>query len=195
MRKLTILLMVVAMAATWGCSKSSDNGENATLNNQDLVSQIFSASMGAYSSAHALKGTYPINYPADYTQNGPEGGYIHVTGSVTGSITVNDQTGALISGIVQLGFTEVINGYAFKSNGGIYTMNGDPYISLAGTFTLVPGGLFGSASSMEIGGGVKVTGPNFNQTINIQLTIIINSNGQGGHVSGTIGGVGVDYDI
>jgi hypothetical protein len=59
----------------------------------------------------------------------------------------------------------------------------------------VPGGLFGTASSMQIGGGVKVTGPNVNKTINIQLTIIINTNGSGGHVSGTIGGIGVDYNI
>jgi len=194
MKKLLILLTVVAMMTTWGCSKKTDNGENATLNNQDLVAQIFAASMGAYSSGHSpVKGTYPINYQIDYNHPGPEGGNIHVLGSITGSITVNDQTSALISGFMQLGFTETINDFAFKSNGGTYTMNGDPYISLAGTFTLVPGWLFGSASSMEIGGGVKVTGPNLNKTINIQLTIIINSNGKGGHVSGTIDGIGVDY--
>ncbi|MEI6456925.1 MAG: hypothetical protein WCO93_11605 [bacterium] len=193
MKKLLIMLTVVAMMTTPGCKKKTTNGEDATLNNQDLVAQIFNAGMSAYSLGQALKGTYPVNYQADKQVAGPEGGYIHVTGSVTGSITLNDQTGALISGIIQLAFTETINDFAFKSNGGTYVMNGDPYISLTGTFTLVPGGLFGTASSMQIGGGVKVNGPNFNRSVNIQLTIIINSNGSGGHVSGTIDGIGVDY--
>jgi hypothetical protein len=138
MKKLFILLTVVAMVTTWGCKKKTDTGENATLDNQDLVSQIFAASMGAYSSAHALKGTYPINYPVDYTQPGPEGGNIHVTGSVTGNITVDDQTGALVSGFIQLGFTETINDFAFKSNGGTYVMNGDPDISLTGLLPSCP---------------------------------------------------------
>ena len=127
------------------------------------------------------------------TSMGIEGGTIHVLGSVTGSITVDDNTGALITGIVQIGLTEAINDYTFNSNGGTYTMNGAPYISLAGTFTLQPGGTFGTASSMSIGGGVRVTGPGVDQTINMQITIIINSNGTGGHVSGYVGAEHLDY--
>jgi hypothetical protein len=149
--------------------------------------------MSGYSQGMALKSTVPINYNVEYYQYGVEGGTIHVLGSVTGSITVDDNTGALITGIVQIGLTEAINDYTFTSNGGTYMMNGAPYISLAGTFTLQPGGTFGTASSMSIGGGVRVTGPGVDQTINMQITIIINSNGTGGHVSGYVGAAQLDY--
>lgn len=193
MKKLVYLIIAAAVVLSAGCKKKTDE-TTSTLDNKDLVSQIFAASMGAYSSAHGLKSSFPINYPVDYSVNGPAGGNIHVTGSVTGSININDQTGEILGGTLLLGFTETVNSYAFTSNGGTYTMNGAPYISLAGTFTLAPGGqTFGTASGMDIGGGVRVTGPNFDQTININLSIIINSSGNGGHVSGTIGGVAVDY--
>jgi hypothetical protein len=192
MKKISLILGALAIIALAGCKKDKEE-ETPTLDNKVLISEIFNAGMSGYSQGMALKSTVPINYNVEYYQNGVEGGTIHVLGSVTGSITVDDNTGALITGIVQLGFTETINDYTFKSNGGTYTMNGAPYISLAGTFTLQPGGTFGTASSMSIGGGVMVTGPGVNKTINIQITIIINSNGSGGHVSGQIGGQGVDY--
>jgi hypothetical protein len=192
MKKIILLVSAAAFVMLISCNKEKDKDE-PTLDNKSIVNELFKAGMSGYSQGMALKSTVPINYSGECYQYGVEGGTIHVLGSVTGSVTVDDNTGALISGILQLGFTETINDYTFKSNGGTYTMNGAPYISLAGTFTLVPGGTFGTASSMSIGGGVMVTGPGVNQTINIQITIIINSNGSGGHVSGQIGGQGVDY--
>jgi hypothetical protein len=108
-------------------------------------------------------------------------------------MSFDDKTGKILSGTMLPGLTETITDYAFKCNGQKYTMNGAPYVSLTGTFTFQPGGTFGTASSMQIGGGVQVIGPSFDQTMNIQLTIIVNSNGTGGHVSGTIGGEAIDY--
>jgi hypothetical protein len=192
MKKITYLLCAVALIAMISCNKEKDKDE-PTLDNKVLINEIFKAGMSGYSQGMALKSTVPINYNVEYYQYGVEGGTIHVLGSVTGSITVDDNTGALITGIVQIGLTEAINDYTFKSNEGTYTMNGAPYISLAGTFTLQPGGTFGTASSMTIGGGVRVTGPGVDQTINMQITIIINSNGSGGHVSGYVGAEHLDY--
>jgi len=184
---------LVACIAITGCKKEN----SSTLNDEDLIAQVFTAGMSWNTRAALLKGTVPINIQVDNTVQGPEGGYIHVTGSVTGSMTIDDQTSAILGGTMLLGLTETINDYAFISNEGTYTMNGAPYLSLTGTFTLQPGGTtFGTASSMQFGGGVRVTGPNgFDETINIQITIIINSSGTGGTVSGTIGGRSVNYSF
>ncbi len=193
MKKLVILVGLVACIAMIGCKKENSN----TLNDEDLIAQIFTAGMLWNSQAALLKGTYPINIQVDNTIQGPAGGYIHVIGSVTGSMSIDDQTGAILGGTMLLGLTETINDYAFISNDVTYTMNGAPYLSLTGTFTLQPGGvLFGTASSMQFGGGVRVTGTNgFDKTINIQITIIINSAGTGGTVSGTIGGRSINYSF
>jgi hypothetical protein len=198
MKKILVFILMAGIIGVTGCKKkSSDNTTTSgTLSNKDLIAQIFTAGMSWNDQAKLLKSTYPINIQVENTVNGPLGGYIHVIGSVTGSMTVNDQTGEIMGGTMLLGLTETINDYAFGSNGKTYTMNGDPYISLAGTFTLLPGGAtFGTASSMEIGGGVHVSGPGVNQTINIQITIIINTNGTGGTVSGTIGGNPVNFSF
>jgi len=192
MKKIILLLSAAAFIMLISCNKEKEKDE-PTLDNKVLINEIFKAGMSGYSQGMALKSTVPINYNVEYYQYGVGGGTIHVLGSVSGSITVDDNTGALITGIVQIGLTEAINDYTFNSNGGTYMMNGAPYISLAGTFTLQPGGTFGTASSMSIGGGVRVTGPGVDQTINMQITIIINSNGTGGHVSGFVGATQLDY--
>jgi hypothetical protein len=192
MKKIILFLSAVLLIAT-SCKKDKSE-EVATFDEKAVVMEVFTASMTGYSQAQMLKSSVPVNKWTETYVYGPEGGYIHVSGSVTGSININDQTGAILGGTLLLDFNETLNGYAFKQNSQTYTMNGAPYVSLAGTFTLLPGGTtFGTASSMEIGGGVRVTGPNYDQTINFNVTIIINSNGSGGHVSGTIGGVSVDY--
>ena len=182
------------MIAVNGCKKDSSSSSSTGLDNKDIVNAIFQAGMSWNTQTKALKSTIPINIPVDNTVSGPQGGNIHVIGSITGSMTLDDHTSAVLSGIMILGLTETINAYAFKSNGQTYTMNGAPYISLTGTFTLLPGGtMFGTASSMQIGGGVRVTGPAYDQTINFNITININSSGTGGDVSGTIGGVSINY--
>ena len=48
---------------------------------------------------------------------------------------------------------------------------------------------------MVIGGGFRVTGPNYDKTVNMEITIHINTNGTGGTVSGAIDGKGVYYTI
>jgi len=195
MKKTIILFGLLAFIVMSGCKKKETTGDT-TVDNKDMINEIFKAGMAWNSKAKEIKSIVPINIQVDNTVVGTEGGTIHVLGSITGSMNIDDKTGAVLGGTMLLGLTETINDYTFVSNGQTYTMNGAPYISLTGTFTLLPGGTtFGTASSMQIGGGVQVSGPNYNQTVNIQLTININSNGTGGNVSGTINGVSVNYSF
>lgn len=199
MKKIFVLFSVIALIAMVSCK---DEKSVTSVDPKAIISEIFKAGMSGYSQAQtvksqmvkpqALKSSYPINHTADYTMLGPEGGNIHVTGSITGSMNV-DANGNLLPSILLIGFTETASDYSFKVNGQKYTMNGAPYVSLTGTFTIEPDGTFGTASSMQIGGGVRVVGPSFDQTTNIQITIIFNSTGTGGNVSGTFGGEAINY--
>jgi hypothetical protein len=192
-KNMLVLFGFIALVTMSSCKK--DEKENTpTVDNKVLISEIFNAGMTWNTQTQALKSTVPINIQVDNTVTSPKGGNIHVIGSVTGSMSVDDVTGNILGGTMLIGLTETINDYAVEFDGETFTMTGVPYVSLTGTFTIAPGGgSFGTASSMQIGGGFKVVGPGFDKTINIQITIIINSNGSGGHVSGQVGGEPVDY--
>jgi hypothetical protein len=194
MKKLLGILFITSLLLTLGCKK--DDSGSASFDNKAFVQEVFTAGMMWNDQGKALRSSFPINIDVDNTITGAEGGTIHVFGSVTGTMNIDDQTGGITSGTMLLGLTETINDFTFESDGKTYTINGAPYLSLAGTFTLQAGGnTFGTASSMEIGGAYRVTGDGFDQTVNIQLTIIINSNGTGGSVSGTINGEVVNYSF
>jgi hypothetical protein len=199
MKKIFVLFSVIALIAIVSCK---DEKSVTPVDPKVIIGEIFKAGMSGYSQAQtvksqviklqALKSSSPINLPVDYTALSPEGGNIHVTGSVTGSINF-DANGNLLPSILLIGLTETVTDYAFTANGQKYTMNGAPYVSLTGTFTIEPDGTFGTASSMQMGGGFRVVGPNYDQTLNIHITINFNSTGTGGDVSGTIGGEPINY--
>ena len=166
-----------------------------------IIEALFSAGMTwnaeqDTAKSKILKSSYPINYSVDEYVYGTEGGNIHVFGTITGNMIFNDVSNEVTGGTLLIGFSETINDYKFDSEGDIYTMNGDPYISLTGTFSLLAGGnSFGSASSMQIGGGIHLTGPQYDKTINLRITINVNSNGTGGKVSGTINDEPINYSF
>jgi hypothetical protein len=196
MKKVFVLCSAFAVIAMVGCKK-----EGSAVDQKVIISELFTAGMSWNSqqksaAEQGLKSSYPINISVDNTIAGPAGGNIHVIGSVTGSMNFDDVTFNILGGTMLLGLTETINDYGIESEGQIYTMNGAPYISLAGTFTLQPGGsLFGTQSSMEIGGGIQIVGPGYDQTMNIDITININASGTGGDVSGVIDGVPINYSF
>jgi|GEM_PF-481260 len=200
MTKTLVLLFIIALTAMMGCKK--DKSENiGSVDNRVLINEIFKAGMTGYSSGISGKSliksgesSYPINVSITSTMQGPEGGTIQVLGNITGTMSIDDETGSFLGGTLLLGLTESISDYAFICNGQKYTMNGAPNLSLTGTFTVQPDGAsFGTASGMHFGGGVQVTGPEYDQTINMDITIILNTTGTGGTVSGTIGGEQVNY--
>lgn len=186
MKRSIFLVSILVLTLLSSCKK-----DVTEINKKAIVETLFNAGMAwnsQDSTKHkALKATYPINYSVDERIESSNGGSIHVFGTVTGNISLDDQTGETTGGLLLLGLTETINDFQYESEGETYTMSGDPYVSLTGTFSLLSGGnSFGGASSMQIGGGIHISGPRVDQTINIRITIIVNASGTGGTVSGSI---------
>ncbi len=186
MKRTILLVNILALILLSSCKK-----EVTEINKKAIVESLFTAGM-AWNSQDStkekvLKSSYPVNYSVDERIESSNGGDIHVFGTITGNITFDDQTNETTGGLLLIGLTETINDFQYESEGETYTMTGDPYVSLAGTFSLLPGGSsFGTASSMQIGGGVHISGPRCDETINMRITIIVNASGTGGTVSGTI---------
>lgn len=195
MRKLSLLIAMALVAQVLmisGCGKDDNNNtQQNPIDEKVLVAQLFGAAMNWQMTP---KSTIPINVNVDQVNPGPKGGNIHVIGSVTGSMSINEQTGAFLGGTLLLGLTETINDLVLTGEDGKdYTVNGAPHLSITGTFTLTGMNTFGTASNMTISGGIRITGNGVDITQNIQLTINLNSTGTGGHVSGKVGDEQVDF--
>ncbi|MGC8864549.1 MAG: hypothetical protein ACP5O2_02395 [Bacteroidales bacterium] len=195
MRKLSFLIAMAIVAQVFmisGCGKDDNtNSQQNPIDEKVLVAQLFGAAMNWQM---APKSTVPINVSVDQVNPGPKGGNIHVIGSVTGSMNIDDQTGAFLEGTLLLGLTETINDLVLTGEDGKdYIVNGAPNLSITGTFTMMGINTFGTASHMTISGGIRVTGNGVDITENIQLTINLNSSGTGGHVSGKVGDQQVDF--
>jgi len=198
--KTPALLFFVALTMIMGCKKDKSES-SSSVDNKVLINEIFKAGMTGYSSGISGKSlikssesSYPINVDVTSTTQSPEGGYIQVLGSITGTMNVDDLTGSFQGGTLLLGLTETVSDFAFISNGQKYTMNGSPYLTLTGTFTIQPdGNTFGTASSMHFAGGLQVTGEGFDETVNMDITILLNTSGTGGTVSGFVGGEQLNY--
>ena len=201
MKRTLVLVSVAALVAMVGCKKA------AQLDNKYLVGHIFQATMSGYSATHPArsssattpdtsepKPSYTQHAYTDYTLYGPAGGSTHVLGDLT--VTVNvDQQGNYLGGSASFQYTQTWNDFAFEdSTGQKWTLNGAPYISTVGLFTLQPNGTFGTASSIDISGAVRATGPNgYDHTADFLVTINIDSDGSGGDVSGTVDGRSLYY--
>ena len=132
------------------------------------------------SSLSAANAMPLVNVQISQRTNCAAGGYINVSGSLTGSIS-NNGTGALSFGV-----TETINDWQCF---GAFIFNGDPYLSAAGTFSFLSG-VLSSPASISMGGGFKWTG-NGGGSCTLQLTALVYSNGTG-HTSGQVCGQQVD---
>ena len=187
MKRTILLIPVLVLLLLSSCKK-----DVTEINKKAIIESLFNAGMVWNSqqdstSDKVLKSSYPVNYSVDERVEGSKGGEIHVFGAVTGNITFDDQTNETTGGLLLIGLTETIHDFQYESEGETYTMTGDPYVSLTGTFSLLSGGSsFGTASSMQIGGGVHISGSQCDETINMRITIIVNASGTGGTVSGTI---------
>ncbi len=195
MKKILILSCIIALLVFFSCMKENTDN-NGAIDNKVLIDRIFKAGMAWNHELPDLKSTYPVDISVDKTIEGPEGGNIHLLGSITGSMNQNDQTNEILDGTLLLGLTETINGYSMFYDGKKFVLSGAPFISLTGTFTLLPGGItFGTASSMHVGGGIRITGPNYDKTADVNVTINIKADGRGGDVSGKIGGETVNFSF
>jgi hypothetical protein len=205
--KITKILGVVAAIAIAAClagcgsSSSSDGGggdvltENQAIalseqisgvamnamNNMDVnasVSQGLEVDAGKTVQCNTETGTCTYNIPLSWSQNCTAGGRIGVTGSITGTTTDG-------SGFLQIGATETITDWQCITG---YIINGDPYISLSGTFSFL-GGAPATQQSMTISGGFK-WGTTAAESCQISLSINFSSDG-GGTMTGTVCGYSV----
>jgi hypothetical protein len=121
-----------------------------------------------------------INQPIAATRSCTAGGTIAVTGNISGSIS---NTG---TGLIQISATETITDWMCLPP---LVVNGDPYISLVGTFSFL-NGFPATQQHVGISGGIKWTGDGAG-SCQIQLDTNFNGNGSG-HTTGVVCGHAVD---
>lgn len=190
------IAVLMLLAAAGSCSAgslldtSSKGPSQAVVNS--FMTQVAHSFGNGMASAHllgpagdrAVQGMGPsptlVNVQVSQRTNCTSGGYINVTGSMTGSLDNNG------TGVLQLQVTETINGWQCISG---YTMDGAPYLSAAGTFSYL-NGQQSTASSISFGGGFQWTG-NGSGTCSIQMTMLFNPDGTG-HLSGVACGYQVN---
>jgi hypothetical protein len=189
---LSVFAAVAVAAFMAGCGSSSSGGgggdEGSMTQNEALylVGSLQSAAEYAQSTgnytptasvgADALKTvqcttTPPIsctfNVPIDAGINCTAGGRIQVLGSITGSMT--DGTGML-----QIGATETISDWQCVTG---FIVNGDPYISLTGTFSFMNYAL-STQHQLTLTGGWK-WGTTAAESCQLHLVIDIDDSGAG----------------
>ena len=122
----------------------------------------------------------PINQQVTGRTNCTSGGRIEVNGSLTGNI---DQNG---SGILLLQVLETITDWRCIPP---FVINGDPYLSAAGSIPFLNGQM-SSAATFNFGGGFK-WGTSAADSFQINMTLIINPDGSG-RISGVAGPYSID---
>lgn len=119
-----------------------------------------------------------INQPISYTLTCTAGGNMKASGSITGSISDNG------TGVISLQIPITITDWGCEPPA---IINGDPYVSITGTFSFV-NGYPGTQQHISVSGGFKSA----TQSCQILLGTDFNPNG-GGHTSGTCCGYSVDF--
>jgi hypothetical protein len=199
------MLLVPAVVLAVGCG-GDDEGTGPSSNDisdaqaQSIAFEVTAASINALNSntgepsvSLMLAGTaagsaIPIRFDYSHTESCPLFGRIGVTGTMSGSI--NDQG----SGQLWLQVTETLTDCTFDSSHGDLVINGDPSLSLTGTFSFLNGSP-ATQQSLTLSGGFRW---NFDEGGSgfcaINLTLNLATAGSGTTtVSGTVCGRQVNY--
>jgi hypothetical protein len=193
----------IAMAASWagcGSGSSSDGGNGSGMSESEAVAlseQLSGVATNAMNniSAQVIKGleaetfkdvqcnpdtrTCTYYLPFSWRQNCTAGGRIEVSGSLEGTTTDG-------SGYLSMSAQETITDWQCIGN---YIINGDPYISLTGTFTWM-NDQPATQQTMSINGGFK-WGTTAEESCQIHLAINFSANGSG-TITGTVCGYTVN---
>jgi hypothetical protein len=199
-RRVVWVLAVVAVA-TGGCSSTTSQGPTNVLTSAQAnwVAGVVAAAAANGANSSSASAVPPmasgpqrvaVNVSVDYTHTCNVAGNIHILGTLSGSISDSG------TGVLLLGMTETLSGCRTQTtSGGWFEMNGDPYLSATGTFSFV-NGTPGTQQSMSIGGGFKWafdTGQS--NSCSMMLSVLFNTVGGGGSVSGTVCGVSVNQTL
>lgn len=193
----TLVVSLAMMAAACSSTGGSTNPASAglTQGQADAFAAQVARALGnglektsftvAAGRRHAPPASAPIaptlvNVSLQQRTNCTAGGYIEVRGNMSGNIS--DQG----SGALLLQVTETISDWRCVGN---LVINGDPYVSAAGTFTFLNGNM-NSPASISIGGGFK-WGTGSAQSCQMRLTMLANADGTG-RVSGQVCGRSVN---
>jgi hypothetical protein len=121
-----------------------------------------------------------INIPISSTLNCNSGGRMQATGTISGSIS---DTG---TGVISFNITQTVSDWSCESP---LIINGDPYISLTGTFSFL-NGQPSTTQHVGVNGGIK-WGTSSVQSCQVHLDTNINSSGTG-RTTGSVCGHSVD---
>ncbi|MCK9420565.1 MAG: hypothetical protein M0R70_14430 [Nitrospirae bacterium] len=190
-------ILIVMTLIVSACGSNGGLGDLGSVNTTDMTSDqatSFSKSISRIStsavSAQALRANElsnatsqqrantQINQSISYTLTCTSGGNMKASGNITGSIS---DTG---SGIIQLQIPITITDWSCQPP---LIINGDPYISITGTFTFLNGAP-STQQHLGIHGGFKSE----TQSCQISLDTNFNTTG-GGHTTGTVCGHSVDF--
>ncbi len=144
------------------------------------LSAVAATGTGAVTNEDGGFASVPINQQVTTRTNCTGGGRIEVNGSLTGNI---DQNG---SGVLLLQVLETITDWRCLPP---FVINGDPYLSVAGSMPFLNGGM-SSPATFSFGGGFK-WGPPPGNGWQINMTATVNPDGSG-RISGVIGPYSID---
>lgn len=163
---------------------SNNLSEGQALAFAKSVTRVSTSSMGAPAlKANAASGETTqlraaINQQIAYTLNCSSGGYMKASGNISGSIS-DQGTGMILMDIP----ITISNWQCLPPS----VINGDPYISITGTFSFL-NGYPSTQQHIQISGGFKSS----DWACQINLGTNFNPSG-GGHTSGTVCGYSVDF--
>ena len=187
------LALAVALLAACGDSTGPDSGVTSLSDSESnaLALDFLAAAVNAMNSASGSPGltaSVPVNVQYSHVMACPAGGHISVSGSLTGS--VDDQG----SGALFLQILETPTDCAHEFQGSTVAFSGNPYISVAGTFTYLNGAA-ATQQSLNIGGGFSWSadpGGSGSCTVILSLNLATNASGTT-TLSGTVCGRQVNY--
>lgn len=183
------VLMATLSLACGGDSTGTNGGAideaTAGMVADEVFSAVFSA-LNAPSGSPSMAAPVAINVQYTNRHYCDAGGYIDVSGSLTGSF--DSETG---SGSAWLQVLETLTDCTFDVNGTAWILNGDPYLSATGSFTWL-NGLPATQQSISIGGAIDYNG-NF---CAVNLSILYSTGGQGTTTySGTVCGYSINGSV
>ncbi len=172
MKRISILLTTLMVL---GCGGDEDDPTGPTGNelSQTQVDFLADQVLGSAFAGLTAPPTNPslaassglIFLPIDYNASCPVFGRTAVTGSISGSIDDQTGNGALL---IDINFTWTDCTYS-DPNGNDLTVNGDPFMSLAGNFSF-QNFLPATQQTIQIGGGFRWDGAGGSGGCNVNLT-------------------------